>query len=138
MAAIVQSGLALAREGDGTKDISKALLVSSVGVKASKFRPLLEKYCSKTLSAQNDCLEAIEDFCVDDEAMEAVCVKVVLALYDMDVVSEEAVLKWYYRKETEAVEARSKGFGARFRARMEKFIRWLEEEEDESEEEDSD
>ena len=137
MAAIVQSVLAIARE-DGGKDLSKAMLVRAVEEKASKFQPLLEKYCSKTLSAQNDCLEAVEDFCVDDEAMEAVCVKVVQVLYDTDVVSEEAVLKWYYRKETEAVEARSKGFGARFRARMEKFIQWLEEEEDESEEEDSD
>ena len=71
--------------------------------------------------------------------MEQVCAKVVHELYDSDVVSEQAVLKWYYREKTEAVEARSKGFGARFRAKMEKFIEWLEEDDDDdSDEEDSD
>ena len=133
MAAIVQSVLTIAREDD----LSGGKLVGAVKETAELFRPLLDKYCSKTPSAQNDCLEAVEDFCVDDEAMELVCAKVVHVLYDDDIVSEEAVLKWHKRGKTDAVEARSKGFGARFRVRMEKFIEWLEEDDD-SDEEDSD
>ena len=64
------------------------------------------------------------------------CAKVVHVLYDTDIVSEQAVLKWYKRGKTDAVEARSKGFGARMSVKMEKFIEWLED--DDSEEEDSD
>ena len=100
---------------------------------AKQFRPLLVKYCSKTLSAQADCLEAVEDFCVGNEAMERVASKVLHLLYDIDVVSEDAILKWY-EGETDAVEVRSKGFGAGFRKGVKPFIEWLQE----SEEEESD
>ena len=135
VAAIVQSVLAIARDDDG-KDLSGGELVRAVKMTAKQFLPLLDKYCSKTLSAQNDCLEAIEDFCVDDESTELVCAKVVHVLYDTDIVSEQAVLKWYKSGKTDAVEARSKGFGARFRVKMEKFIEWLEEDEDDSDDSD--
>ena len=71
VAAIVQSVLAIARDGDDDgKDLSGGELVRAVKGTASLFRPLLDKYCGKTPSAQNDCLEAVEDFCVGDEATE--------------------------------------------------------------------
>ena len=72
VAAIVQSVLAIARDGDDGKDLSGGELVRAVKGTASQFRPLLDKYCGKTPSAQNDCLEAVEDFCVGDEATEQV------------------------------------------------------------------
>ena len=141
VAAIVQSVLAIARDTDG-KDLSGVKLVKAVENTASLFRPLLDKYLSEKPSAQVDCLEAIEDFCADDDYVEQVCLKVVHLLYDKEIVSEEAVLKWYYNGKTDAFEARSKGFGTRLRVKMKKLIEWLEEddsdEDDDSDEENSD
>lgn len=55
-------------------------------------------------------------------------------LYDMDVVEEDSILKWY------ATDASKSGSAAELalRERASKFINWLQEAEEESSEEDSD
>jgi translation initiation factor eIF-2B subunit epsilon len=76
----------------------------------------------KDEEAMHDCLSAIIESCEDNEKLKPYVVKIMLFLYNEDVLTEDAILTWYDNVEQEWVKKSLK-----------KFIEWLEQEsEDES------
>ncbi len=133
---VTQSILTIATRGDSdSESFTGVKLLKSVQKSVSGFQALMAKYCSKTISAQVDCLVALAEFCASNAAVEAIAAKVMQVLYDKDLLVEEAILKWYGEEEDEAVEAASPGFSKKFRDRVKPFVDWLEEDEDDSDEE---
>lgn len=77
-------------------------------------------------------LNKVQEYCYDNMNFIKTFNKIVLLFYKTDVVSEDAILKWY--KETHS----ARGWTV-FMEQMKKFVEWLEhaeEESDDDEEED--
>lgn len=74
-------------------------------------------------------LNKIQEYCYDNMTFIKSFNKIVLLLYKTDVLSEDAILRWY--KETHS----SRGWSV-FMDQMKKFIEWLEHAEEESDEDD--
>uniref|UniRef100_A0A3Q2VAW9 Basic leucine zipper and W2 domains 1a n=1 Tax=Haplochromis burtoni TaxID=8153 RepID=A0A3Q2VAW9_HAPBU len=98
----------------------------------SQYSPLLKAFTSQGLSELSLLLK-IQEYCYDNIHFMKAFQKIVVLLYKADVLSEEAILKWY----TEAHLAKGKSV---FLEQMKKFVEWLKnaEEESESEEEEAD
>lgn len=90
---------------------------------------LLEKYI-KTASSQIDCLRALEDCALAHEKVANCMIKILMYLYENDVLSEEVILKWNSNPRSENHDA-----SMTLRTKITKFIQWLEEAEEESDEE---
>ncbi|KAA8579668.1 hypothetical protein FQN60_006761 [Etheostoma spectabile] len=93
---------------------------------------LLKAFTSQGLSELSLLLK-IQEYCYDNIHFMKAFQKIVVLLYKADVLSEEAILKWY----TDAHVAKGKSV---FLEQMKKFVEWLKnaEEESESEEEETD
>merc|ERR550539_45364 len=76
-------------------------------------------------------LNKIQEYCYDNMNFLKTFNKIVLLFYKTDVVSEDAILKWY--KETHS----ARGWSV-FADQMKKFVEWLEHAEEESDEDDED
>lgn len=76
-------------------------------------------------------LNKIQEYCYDNMNFIKSFNKIVLLLYKTDVLSEDAILKWY--KETHS----SRGWSV-FMDQMKKFVDWLEQAEEEESDEDED
>jgi len=74
-------------------------------------------------------LNKIQEYCYENMNFLKTFNKIVLLLYKTDVLSEDAVLKWY--KEAHS----TRGWSA-FMDQMKKFVEWLEQADEESDEED--
>uniref|UniRef100_A0A8C1XYP5 Basic leucine zipper and W2 domains 1b n=1 Tax=Cyprinus carpio TaxID=7962 RepID=A0A8C1XYP5_CYPCA len=108
----------------------KEELVTEQAIKHLKqHSPLLKAFTTQGLS-ELTLLLRVQEYCYDNIHFMKAFQKIVLLLYKVDVLSEEAVLKWY----TEAHLAKGKSV---FLEQMKKFVEWLKnaEEESESEEE---
>ncbi|XP_077096210.1 eIF5-mimic protein 2-B [Siphateles boraxobius] len=108
----------------------KEELVAEQSIKHLKHHsPLLQAFTTQG-SSELTLLLRVQEYCYDNIHFMNAFQKIVLLLYKVNVVSEEAILKWY----TEAHLAKGKGF---FLEQMKKFVEWLKsaEEESESEEE---
>ena len=81
------------------------------------FMDLLNKYI-KTSGAQADCLSGFESFCLNKPHFLPIVAKVIQKLYDEDVLSDDAIFKWF-ESSTSTVKAKAKP-----------FVEWLEEEDD--------
>uniref|UniRef100_A0A3Q3NJZ0 Basic leucine zipper and W2 domains 1a n=1 Tax=Mastacembelus armatus TaxID=205130 RepID=A0A3Q3NJZ0_9TELE len=111
----------------------KEELVTEQAIKHLKqYSPLLKAFTSQGLSELSLLLK-IQEYCYDNIHFMKAFQKIVVLLYKADVLSEEAILKWY----TEAHVAKGKSV---FLEQMKKFVEWLKnaEEESESEEEEAD
>merc|ERR1712088_962873 len=73
--------------------------------------------------------DLIQDYCYENMNFLKTFNKIVLLLYKTDVLSEEAILKWYK-------EAHSPRGWSVFMDQMKKFVDWLEQADEESEEDD--
>ncbi|XP_041726209.1 basic leucine zipper and W2 domain-containing protein 1-A isoform X2 [Coregonus clupeaformis] len=108
----------------------KEELVCEQSIKHLKqYSPLLKAFTSQGAS-EIILLVKIQEYCYDNIHFMKAFQKIVVLLYKADVLSEEAILKWY----TEAHVAKGKSV---FLEQMKKFVEWLKsaEEESESEEE---
>lgn len=108
----------------------KEELVTEQAIKHLKqHSPFLKAFTTQGLS-ELTLLLRVQEYCYDNIHFMKTFQKIVLLLYKVDVLSEEAVLKWY----TEAHLAKGKSV---FLEQMKKFVEWLKnaEEESESEEE---
>jgi len=76
-------------------------------------------------------LNKIQEYCYDNMNFIKSFNKIVLLLYKTDVLSEDAILKWY--KETHS----SRGWSV-FMDQMKKFVDWLEQAEEEESDDDED
>merc|ERR1712029_1056948 len=70
-----------------------------------------------------------QEYCYDNMNFLKTFNKIILLLYKIDILSEDAILKWYK-------EAHSQRGWSVFMDQMKKFIEWLENADEESEEED--
>uniref|UniRef100_A0A665VS97 Basic leucine zipper and W2 domain-containing protein 1-A n=1 Tax=Echeneis naucrates TaxID=173247 RepID=A0A665VS97_ECHNA len=111
----------------------KEELVTEQAIKHLKqYSPLLKAFTSQGQSELSLLLK-IQEYCYDNIHFMKAFQKIVVLLYKADVLSEEAILRWY----TEAHLAKGKSV---FLEQMKKFVEWLKnaEEESESEEEEAD
>ncbi|XP_056289036.1 eIF5-mimic protein 2-A-like [Pseudoliparis swirei] len=111
----------------------KEELVTEQAIKLLKqYSPLLKSFTSQGLSELTLLLK-IQEYCYDNIHFMKSFQNIVVLLYKADVLSEEAILKWY----NEAHLAKGKSV---FLEQMRKFVEWLKnaEEESESEEEEAD
>ncbi|XP_012691908.1 basic leucine zipper and W2 domain-containing protein 1-A-like [Clupea harengus] len=110
----------------------KEELVTEQAIKHLKlYSPLLNAFTTQGLS-ELTLLWKIQEYCYDNIHFMKAFQKIVVLLYKADVLSEEAILKWY----SEAHVAKGKSV---FLEQMKKFVEWLKnaEEETESEEEEA-
>ncbi|XP_010889360.1 basic leucine zipper and W2 domain-containing protein 1-A isoform X1 [Esox lucius] len=108
----------------------KEELVCEQAIKHLKqYSPLLKAFTSQGAS-EILLLVKIQEYCYDNIHFMKAFQKIVVLLYKADVLSEEAILKWY----ADAHVAKGKSV---FLEQMKKFVEWLKnaEEESESEEE---
>ncbi|PWA13826.1 hypothetical protein CCH79_00016925 [Gambusia affinis] len=111
----------------------KEELVTEQAIKHLKqYSPLLKAFTSQGLSELSLLLK-IQEYCYDNIHFMKAFQKIVVLLYKADVLSEEAIMKWY----SEAHVAKGKSV---FLEQMKKFVEWLKnaEEESESDEEEAD
>ncbi|KAM6985326.1 eIF5-mimic protein 2-A-like [Aplochiton taeniatus] len=111
----------------------KEELVTEQAIKHLKqYSPLLNEFTSQGQS-QITLMLKIQEYCYDNIHFMNSFPKMVVLLYKADVLSEEAILKWY----NDAHLAKGKSV---FLEQMKKFVEWLKnaEEESESEEEEAD
>uniref|UniRef100_A0AAQ4NTI7 Basic leucine zipper and W2 domains 1a n=1 Tax=Gasterosteus aculeatus aculeatus TaxID=481459 RepID=A0AAQ4NTI7_GASAC len=111
----------------------KEELVCEQAIKLLKqYSLLLKAFTSQGLSELSLLLK-IQEYCYDNIHFMKAFQKIVVLLYKADVLSEEAILKWY----NDAHVTKGKSV---FLEQMKKFVEWLKsaEEESESEEEETD
>lgn len=99
--------------------------------KLDYFMPVLRNYIKSSDSCE-DCLSAIEDIAKGEELLNTVIVKVIHHLYNMNILSEESILRWHEKEEDTQ-------FAKNIREKANKLIEWLKdaEEETDSDEDDS-
>jgi len=99
--------------------------------KLDYFMPVLRNYIKSSDSCE-DCLSAIEDIAKGEELLNTVIVKVIHHLYNMNILSEESILRWHEKEEDTQ-------FSKNIREKANKLIEWLKdaEEETDSDEDDS-
>ncbi|XP_072051425.1 LOW QUALITY PROTEIN: translation initiation factor eIF2B subunit epsilon-like [Amphiura filiformis] len=94
---------------------------------------LLRNYY-KSGESQLDCLTSLEDYCHKCSTTLAVFPKVLHILYELDVLSEEVILRWHKNPaNTDDAEVKSQQQNIRKQANA--FVTWLEEAEEESDSE---
>ncbi|KAJ8256217.1 hypothetical protein COCON_G00200810 [Conger conger] len=104
----------------------KEELVTEQAIKHLKqYSPLLSAFTSQGQSELTLLLK-IQEYCYDNIHFMKSFQKIVVLLYRADVLSEEAILKWY----TDAHVAKGKSV---FLEQMKKFVEWLKNAEEESE-----
>ncbi|XP_019358948.1 PREDICTED: translation initiation factor eIF-2B subunit epsilon [Gavialis gangeticus] len=94
--------------------------------------PLFKNYI-KRASDHLDALSAIEEFFLEHDGLCTSMAKVLMAFYQLEILEEEMILNWFSRRDTS-----DKGRQLRRNQRLQKFIQWLEEAEEESSEGDQD
>ncbi|XP_072297127.1 translation initiation factor eIF2B subunit epsilon [Eucyclogobius newberryi] len=92
-----------------------------------KWAPVFKNYV-KRAQDHLDCLSAIEEHFLEAETHWAAMVKVLMNMYQLEILEEDIILRWFSKKETtdESKELR-KNQG------LQKFIQWLKEAEESSE-----
>uniref|UniRef100_A0A674BH14 Translation initiation factor eIF2B subunit epsilon n=1 Tax=Salmo trutta TaxID=8032 RepID=A0A674BH14_SALTR len=91
--------------------------------------PVFKNYI-KRAQDHLDCLSAVEELFLEQETHQTAMVKVLMKMYQLEILEEEAILKWF---STGATNDKSRQL--RKNQGLQKFIQWLEEAEDESSEE---
>ncbi|XP_053566298.1 translation initiation factor eIF-2B subunit epsilon [Bombina bombina] len=91
-----------------------------------RWAPVFKNYI-KRASDHMCCLEALEEFFLDHEALWAASAKVLMGFYQQEVLAEEMILNWF--SQTGVTE---KGQQLRKKQVLQRFIQWLEEAEEES------
>ena len=77
-----------------------------------------------------DSIQALENFCREETDVLAVATKTIHFLYELDVLSEDAIMSWF--EADEDLTSFQKGF----RAKVKPFIDWLQESEDDEDSDD--
>ncbi|XP_037071449.1 translation initiation factor eIF-2B subunit epsilon-like [Pollicipes pollicipes] len=90
------------------------------------FMPLLANYI-KNEESEWSCLRALETFSCEHAAMAACLAKVLMVLYQKDILSETTILAWYNESQELTPEA------VRVRQQVRRLVEWLEQADEESE-----
>merc|ERR1712137_172805 len=86
---------------------------------------------TSTFKSELNLLNKIQEFCYDNMNFLKSFNKIILLLYKTDVLSEDAILKWYK-------EAHSPRGWSVFMDQMKKFVDWLEQADEEESDDDED
>ncbi|XP_071127634.1 translation initiation factor eIF2B subunit epsilon-like [Mytilus edulis] len=115
--------LPLRQNTDGQK------LVVDIKKNLTKHLPLLKNYIKpNSTEPQMDGLMALEEFSLQEPRINTVLVKILHMLYDMDVLEEQVLFRWHKSiPQGEEVPERE-----RLRKQVEPLIKWLQEAEEES------
>lgn len=124
--AVVMIWATVMKAGDWNK---KEELVAEQAMKhLMNYTPLFASV-STSGRAQLALLTRIQDYCYDNMNFTKAFQKIVLLLYKKDVLSEDVILKWF--KDSHSPKGKTI-----FLEQMKKFVEWLQNAEEESEEED--
>ncbi|XP_006002414.1 translation initiation factor eIF-2B subunit epsilon [Latimeria chalumnae] len=93
-----------------------------------KWSPVFKNYI-KRASDHLDSLAAMEEFFLEHKPLWSAAVKVLMTLYQEEILAEEIILRWFSQGATS-----EKGRQLRKHQGLQKFIQWLEEAEEESSE----
>uniref|UniRef100_A0A7N9AS91 Translation initiation factor eIF2B subunit epsilon n=1 Tax=Mastacembelus armatus TaxID=205130 RepID=A0A7N9AS91_9TELE len=93
-----------------------------------KWAPVFKNYV-KRAQDHLDCLSAFEDHFLEQESHWAAMVKVLMNMYQLEILEEEMILRWFSQGATT-----DKSRQLRKNQGLQKFIQWLEEAEESSEE----
>ncbi len=99
-----------------------------------QFSDMLQSYC-KSPSTEMDCLLALEEFASDSPDFAAIAKNAIHLLYELDVVSEDSILRWYRRGADGRDEDGDEEFAEEIRRKVKPLIEWLQEEDSSSEDE---
>lgn len=103
-----------------TSCLQPTQLFSALKSLLSKLKLLLMNYI-KSAESQLDCLQALEESCLQWENLLCVLAKVIHLLYDLDVIEEQVIHKWFAACKPQSVKSHA-----------EPFIKWLQVAEEES------
>ncbi|XP_056148845.1 translation initiation factor eIF-2B subunit epsilon isoform X2 [Lampris incognitus] len=95
-----------------------------------KWAPVFKNYV-KRAQDHLDCLSAFEEYFLEQESHWGAMVKVLMTMYQLEILEEEIILRWFSQGATTDNSRR-----LRKNQGLQKFIKWLEEAEESSEEED--
>lgn len=98
--------------------------------KLDYFLPVLKNYI-KTTDSCEDCLSAIEDVAKGEDMLNTVVVKLIHHLYDVNILSEESIMKWHQKEEEGQ-------FAKDIRKKTNKLIEWLKDAEEETDSDEDD
>lgn len=101
--------------------------------------PIIRNYI-KSISSQNDCIYAVEEFQLQNkESISSLyLVKIIEFLYEENILEEDLILKWFYRPKSLSNHLTSEQETLRKSKEIGLFIKWLEEAEEESSDDDDD
>ncbi|KAK2538417.1 Eif2b5 [Columba guinea] len=94
--------------------------------------PLFKNYI-KRASDHLNALFAIEEFFLEHDSLCTSIAKVLMTFYQLEILEEDVILNWFSSRDTS-----DKGKQLRKNQRLQKFIQWLEEAEEESSDGDQD
>ena len=128
-----------------SKDDSDAnALLGEVRTKLNFFKGLIQRYVKTELS-EIDCLKGLEMYCWENQNFLNVSSKTIHYMFDkLDMLSEEAILAWYYDENDDEDGGSDASFKAnqiiskKLRQKLKPLIDWLNEDDDEESEEDDD
>lgn len=122
-------------------DSNANVLLGEVKTKLNFFKGLIQRYV-KNKSSEIDFLTGLEMYCWRNQNFLNVSSKIVHYMFDkMEILSEEAILEWYYDEDDDSDEDDDPSSNAnqmtskKLRQKLKSLIEWLEEE-DESDEDD--
>ncbi|OWF44225.1 translation initiation factor eIF-2B subunit epsilon-like [Mizuhopecten yessoensis] len=106
-------------------------LLTNIKTHMKRNLTLIKNYI-KGADSQLDCLQMLEEFSIMDEQISGVLMKLIHYMYeDIDLLSEQVIVRWHKSIPDEEGHLDVK-------QQMQPFIKWLQEAEEESSEEDSD
>eukprot|EP00794_Sanderia_malayensis_P012839 gene12839-14159_t len=113
-------------------------LVQSLDKIVLGFMPLIANYI-KGNESQMDCITAAEDFFAENSSLGGIFPTLLHKLYDRDILDESTLLKWFHTSPSpEDPDLLAGCKQLRNNELMKRFMTWLEEAEEESDEEESD
>lgn len=126
---VIRAMLTLNSKGE-LESLNQAKYYAQLQSKLDYFLPILKNYVKNSDSCE-DCLSAIEDVAKGEELLNTVVVKVIHHLYNVNILSEESILKWHQKKEDSL-------FSKKIRERINKLVEWLEDADEETDSDDDD
>ncbi|XP_069753644.1 translation initiation factor eIF2B subunit epsilon [Narcine bancroftii] len=107
-------------------EISAAQYGSTLISLLKNWSQVFKNYIKRAIDHQN-CLAAIEEFFIEHEKLWPALVKVLMILYQLEVLAEEAILQWFTQ-----IPSSEKAKKLRQHQGIQRFIQWLKEAEVES------
>nr|XP_039264964.1 translation initiation factor eIF-2B subunit epsilon-like [Styela clava] len=132
---------------DVIRNVTKATFeISYLRCNDAPFFPALKKvllYMSpvfmnynKTSQSQMECINEIEQYCLCNKHAYDCLIKILMLLYENDILAEEVILSWHKNPSTVQTSEVSDVTPNQLRKSVTKFIDWLQEAEEESSSED--